>query len=76
METTAIYIPAELCSAQGTFPSSSHRSICEPSKASRADIIIIIPISQEGVGCPRGGAGICILTIRPRDLPRIPKTHN
>lgn len=40
LATTAIYTPAELCNAQGTFPSISHRFFHQPSEASRADTII------------------------------------
>lgn len=72
MATTAIYTPAELCNAHGTYPSISHRSFYQSSEASRTDIITIL-ISQVDMGCPRGGAGVWTLTIRPRDLSRIPK---
>lgn len=32
MATTAIYTPAKLCNAHGTFPNTSHRSFCQQSR--------------------------------------------
>lgn len=50
--TTAIYTAAELCDAQGIFPTIYHRLFCQPLEESKGDIIFPFhrKVCVQGVG--------------------------